>query len=233
MENRKTDKQLIVGVVILLIGAALLANNFGLFSYEIHRYLFRWEVILMAIGIIFIAGREHRGTGFIMLAIGGIFYLRDFFDFHYNFWQIFWPGMLILAGIMILFRGRSGSTSHDYENLGDDTIDDLAIFGGGDRIVTSQNFRGGKITAIFGGSNFSMNRARLAPGKNYIDVFAMFGGTKLVVPEDWEIKITVVSIFGGFSDKHRTLPVESTYDKGTMLIIRGFVLFGGGEIKSF
>ena len=61
----------------------------------------------------------------------------------------------------------------------------------------------------------------------------MFGGTKLVVPEDWNIKITVTSVFGGFSDKHRMLPVESTYDKETILIIRGFVLFGGGEIKSF
>jgi predicted membrane protein len=233
MENKKTDKQLMVGVVILLVGAALLANNFGLFSYEIRRYLFRWEVILIVLGIAFISNREHRSTGIILLVIGGVFYLRNFFDLHFNFWQVFWPGMLILAGVMILFRGRSGAHIHDFENLGDDVIDDLAVFGGGDRIVTSQSFKGGKITAVFGGSNFNMSRARLAPGKNYIDVFAMFGGTKLVVPEDWNIKITVTSIFGGFSDKHRMLPVESTYDKETMLIIRGFVLFGGGEIKSF
>ncbi len=31
MENKKTDKQLMVGVVILLVGAALLANNFRFF----------------------------------------------------------------------------------------------------------------------------------------------------------------------------------------------------------
>jgi len=92
MENKKTDKQLMVGVVILLVGAALLANNFGLFSYEIRRYLFRWEVILMVLGIIFVSNREHRSTGIILLFIGGVFYLRNFFDLHFNFWQVFWLG---------------------------------------------------------------------------------------------------------------------------------------------
>ena len=87
--------------------------------------------------------------------------------------------------------------------------------------------------AIFGGSNFNMTRAKLAPGKNYIDVFVVFGGMKFVVPEDWNIKIEVVSIFGGMSDKHRThIPEGMSHSEG-QLIIKGFVLFGGGEIKSF
>ena len=60
----------------------------------------------MFLGVVFIAGRGNRSTGIILLVIGGVFYLRDFFDYDFSFWQIFWPGILILAGLMIIFRHR-------------------------------------------------------------------------------------------------------------------------------
>ena len=78
-----------------------------------------------------------------------------------------------------------------------------------------------------------MARAKLAPGKNYIDVLAIFGGLKLIVPEDWHVKIDVISIFGGFSDKHRLHPYNNDIQPNSELVIKGFVLFGGGDIRSF
>ena len=115
----------------------------------------------------------------------------------------------------------------------DDIIDEVAVFGGGDRNIVSQNFQGGKILAIFGGSNFYMTKARLAPGKNYIDILAIFGGLKMVVPEDWTVRINVISVFGGFSDKHKIHVPDENMKPESELIIKGFVLFGGGEIKSY
>ena len=107
MENKKTEGRLLFGVLIVLVGGALLASNLGFFSYEIRRYIFRWEMILIAIGAITLINSENRTTGIILMAIGGVFYMRDFFDFHINFWQLFWPGMLILIGILLIFRHRS------------------------------------------------------------------------------------------------------------------------------
>jgi len=233
MEHEKKEKRLLIGFLIIIIGLALLASNFGVFSYEIRRYFFRWEMILIGIGVIMLAGKENKSSGIILIAVGGAFYLRDFIDIDINFWQLFWPSLLILIGILMIFRRK---IDHDQDELiveNEDIIDDTAIFGGGDRIVTSQNFKGGRITAIFGGSNFNMSKSKLAPGKNYIDVLAIFGGTKLIVPEEWNIKIQVTSVFGGFSDKHRTMPVDPELTRDKQLIIKGFVLFGGGEIKSF
>jgi predicted membrane protein len=77
-----------------------------------------------------------------------------------------------------------------------------------------------------------MLKARLSPGSNYIDVFCIFGGMKLIVPEDWNVKIRVMSIFGGFSDKHRILSTGTSAAQDTQLIIKGIVIFGGGEITS-
>jgi predicted membrane protein len=78
-----------------------------------------------------------------------------------------------------------------------------------------------------------MLKAKLAPGENYIDVFCMFGGMKLAVPEGWNVKIRVTSLFGGFSDKQRFRTTEANIDTSSKLIIKGTVIFGGGEIKSF
>jgi len=229
-----TQKRFLIGFVILAAGMALLLKNFGILDYQITRYLWRWEVILIILGIIFILSHENKGPGIIMLFVGGAFYLSDFFDFHFNFWQLFVPALLILAGILILFRQRIEHSHSEKKNLDtEDFIDEVNVFGGGDRNIISQNFQGGRILAIFGGSNFNLIRAKLAPGKNYIEVLAIFGGMKLIVPEDWNVRINVVSIFGGFSDKHRIRPLDVKDDESTELILKGFVLFGGGEIKSF
>jgi predicted membrane protein len=234
MEHQHTQKRVAVGAVILLAGLALLLSNLGFFDFELRRYILRWQMILIAIGTIFIFSRDKRGTGIILLIIGIAFYIRDFLDLSFNFWQVFWPCMLILAGILILFRHKIDSIDCQKKTLTDDDIvDEVNVFGGGDRTIVSQNFSGGKILAIFGGSNFNLTRAKLAPGQNTIEVMAVFGGMKLIVPEEWKIKINVVSIFGGFSDKHGYSSKSSTNPAESELVIKGFVMFGGGEIKSF
>jgi predicted membrane protein len=235
MENRHSQKGAVVGFVILVAGVALLLSNLGYFNYELKRYILRWEMIPIAMGLIFIFSNDKRGPGIVLLAVGSAFYARDFLDLQFNFWQIFWSAFLILIGVMIIFRHRI-DPHHGCEkkNLNtDDTIDEVAVFGGGDRTIVSQNFMGGKILAVFGGSNFNLSRAKLAPGKNYIEVFAVFGGLKLIVPDDWKVKIDAVAIFGGFSDKHRFNAPSSTDATESELIIKGFVIFGGGEIKSY
>lgn len=234
MENSQAQKRFLIGFIILAAGIAILLRNFGILDYEIRRYILRWEVILIALGFVFVLSHDNKGPGIVLLFVGGAFYLSDFFDFHFNFWQAFFPALLILAGILILFRHRLETPHCEKKNMdSEDLIDEVNIFGGGDRNVVSQNFQGGRILAIFGGSNFNLMRAKLAPGKNYIEVLAIFGGMKLVVPEDWNVRINVVSIFGGFSDKHRIKPLETSDHNDTELILKGFVLFGGGEIKSF
>jgi predicted membrane protein len=234
MENRNSKKSIIVGFVVLVAGIALLLNNLGFLNYELKRYVLRWEMIPIIMGLIFILSHEHKGPGIIFLVVGGTLYARNFFDLNINFWQIFWSAFLILIGIMIIFRNRIDPGRCEKKNLSsDDIIDEVNIFGGGDRTVISQNFMGGKIFAVFGGSNFNLSRAKLAPGKNYIEVLAVFGGMKLIVPEDWKVRINAISIFGGFSDKHRIMPSSSATDSDNELIIKGFVIFGGGEIKSY
>ena len=60
----------------------------------------------------------------------------------------------------------------------------------------------------------------------------MFGGWTLVVPPNWQVKNEVVAIFGGINDK-RVISTDVLKDNSRQLIIKGFVMFGGGDIKSY
>ncbi len=124
----------------------------------------------------------------------------------------------------------STTTASFGEGTDNDYIDEVAIFGGGEKIITSDNFKGGKVTTIFGGTDIILNHCKLAPGVNEIEVFAMFGGWTLRVPPNWNVKSEVIAVFGGISDK-RYLGGDIVRDNTRQLIIKGFVMFGGGEIK--
>jgi predicted membrane protein len=65
----------------------------------------------------------------------------------------------------------------------------------------SQSFRERKIVAVFGGSKIDLTQATLASGNNQIEVVAVFGGTSMLVPNDWNVKVEVFSIIGGYADK--------------------------------
>jgi predicted membrane protein len=233
--DRHNDRRLWLGIGIILLGLILLSNNINLFNYEIRRYFLTWEVLLLFLGFVFFFVRGSRSTGLILMVVGGVFYLKNVLGLiDFNFWSVFWPGILILAGVMMIFRHQFDRNPEKKTLLdGEHIIDEVAVFGGGDRIVTSQQFQGGKVTTIFGGLNFNMLKAKMAPGENTIDVFCLFGGMKLIVPEGWTVKIRVMSFFGGFSDKHRYRIPENNTDQSAQLVIKGTVFFGGGEIKSY
>jgi predicted membrane protein len=168
-----------------------------------------------------------------MVTIGLFFLIPDIMDINFNM-RNYWPVILIVLGIFFLVRHQRGGDTYKpgKTETSMDILDDTSVFGGGDVLVTSENFQGGKVTYIFGGSKINMSSAKLAPGKVVIDVFIMFGGTSFIVPSDWNVRNEITSIFGGFSDDRRPSP-DKPIDEKKELIIKGIVLFGGGDIKNF
>lgn len=230
-KRNRFDKRVVFAFLLIVIGGLILASNFQIIPYSIKHYLFSWEMILIVIGVLSLANRQSVLTGVILIGIGSFFMLPDIFHLPYGYHKLFWPVLLIIIGLVLLlrrnsFHGRASSSGKFSTNF----IDELNIFGGGERVINSDNFQGGKITCVFGGSSIDLFNAQLAPGNNVIDVFTVFGGTKLIVPSDWDVKVDVIAIFGGFSDKRRNMTRSSESDR--RLIIKGIAIFGGGEIKS-
>jgi predicted membrane protein len=111
-----------------------------------------------------------------------------------------------------------------------DIIESISIFGGNQHKVYSKSFKGGDVIAVFGGSDINLTQADFE-GVVKLDIVAVFGGVKIVIPPGWEVKSEVTAIFGGIDDK-RTLGVASVEPR-KVLIIEGVAMFGGVDIRNF
>lgn len=114
--------------------------------------------------------------------------------------------------------------------LSEDFIDSTSIFGGVKKNIISKNFRGGDITNIFGGSEVDLTQADIH-GTVVIDLTQVFGGTKLIVPSNWQVKPHMAAIFGGVEDK-RSIQ-NAALDPNKILVLDGTSIFGGIEIRSY
>ncbi|MFN2396281.1 MAG: LiaF domain-containing protein [Bacteroidales bacterium] len=229
------EKRMLLGILLLIAGILLMLYYYDFLPWVLPTWVFSWKMLLVVLGLFFMITEKNKSTGIILFLIGSIFIGGEIFD--KSFWEVVRfviPLILIVAGATILMRKQvfqprelnipEGANVNDY-------INETNIFGGGEKKYNSQNFRGGQMTAIFGGSEIDFRHAKLAPGVNAIDLLCIFGGTSIKVPEDWEVIVDVTAIFGGFSDE-RMIEKKDTSDKSEkVLYLKGLVLFGGGEIK--
>ncbi len=124
-------------------------------------------------------------------------------------------------------KGKSSGTS--YYDSGD-VINSQAVFCGIQKRVLSKNFKGGKASAIFGGTEIDLTQADL--GENAVlEVEVAFGGLKLILPAHWDLQINVTNIFAGIEDKR--MFSQTATDPTKVLRIHGTIIFGGLDIKSF
>ncbi|WP_430811447.1 MULTISPECIES: LiaF transmembrane domain-containing protein [unclassified Carboxylicivirga] len=229
--ERNHNKRGLLGTFLIIIGVILLLGNLGYLPYQLTDILFRWPMIFVAIGIYNLLKKQYTGA-IITLAIGGLYLLPHFIDdLSYRDIFKFWPVFLILIGVTFYFKRRELMPANQRGARVDEYIDEMDIFGGGVTQVESHNFKGGRVTAIFGGGEVYLDRCQLSPDGAVLDVAMIFGGSKIMVPRDWNVKTEVVSIFGGFADK-RNFFADTPPETSRTLVIKGLALFGGGEIRS-
>lgn len=244
----------VVGLILIALGTLFLLDNLDLIPYEISYYLFNWKGIMIMIGALFLSSKDNKSPGIILIAVGGFFIMSDVlsyeFDWHwYDTRKLFWPILLIVIGLVILSRKSKSPlvSAHVFTSVEDeintstrgksmpndsDHINVTAVLGGGDQSITSENFQGGKVTTVMGGGTYDLSKCNLAEGTQEIDILILMGGANFIVPSDWNVRLEVTSIFGGYSDS-RKLSTEDKTDATKELLIKGTVLFGGGEVKTY
>jgi predicted membrane protein len=234
--TQSNTSKIFVGAILIIIGALFLLRSFSILPFEITYIVFSWRFILFIIGIIILINSENKVLGVILTAVGGILLFPRIFP------NIDIDGRLVLGiiiiglGAYVILKSTGGGFKSVFGNtnnkISKDSIDDVAIFGGGTKVITSDNFKGGNITAIFGGSEIDLTSCKLAEGNNVLDITAIFGGSTIIVPRDWNVFLNVTPIFGGFSNKIKREP-NLAVDQSRSLLIKGVALFGGGEIRSY
>lgn len=230
------EKRVLLGILFLLAGTVLLLDYYDAIPWELPSFVFSWKSLLLLLGLYFLITSRDKTTGILLVVIASIFITGDILDL--RFWEVvrlLIPVILIIAGLAIITRKKLFSSSEinipEGENV-NDYINETNVFAGGEKKIRTQNFKGGSITSIFGGSELDMRHADMAPGINGIDLLCIFGGTSIKVPEDWEVRIDVNAIFGGFADERKLEKKAEILNPEKVLYIKGMVLFGGGEINT-
>lgn len=233
--------RILIGVGLILLGVLYFLKEVDIIGEQLNHVIFSLPTGVLVIGIILFVNSRRKSLAYLLIALGSAGMIIKSFDLDYSDFIV--PVILLSLGFYIIYRHvekqREVELKSDADSLRDqyrseyDVLEEVSVFGGNKKIINSKNFRGGNITIIFGGSEIFLRDCELSDGENVLDLFVIFGGCDLTVPSNWNVKIDVVSLFGGFSSKRYNYSKSDDVDENKTLVIKGLVLFGGGEMKVF
>lgn len=220
----------LLGIVLVLLGILFGIRSLGWVPELVEELLFRWEVVLMGIGLFFMMAEKQGRTGGILFLIGLIFWIPRSFDIPV---QIdLWPVLLLLLGALLLYRSSGGKKEAPLpKGSKKGILQETVIFGDKERIVSEDAFEGAKLSIAFGEAKIDLTRCSWNGNEDrVIEVLVLFGSSTFHIPSEWQIDLEVSSIFGSFQDM-RAQKVEAPAGSGRRLRIKGLCLFGEGKVR--
>jgi predicted membrane protein len=229
--NDLYSSRLIVGVIIILLGALLLADNLDLINARrVLRTL--WPLVLVGVGVTMVRApdrRRSRSWGWVLITVGAWIFLDRIGWVHVSLWEMIVPAVLLFVGGSLVWRAVSGPPAE--APVGEDHAEfvrSFAFMAGCELRPVSRPFRGADLNAVMGGVKLDLTDARMETDSVVIDVFAFWGGVEIHVPPDWTVTSKVTTLLGGFIDKRRPTSVVPT----KTLILRGTIVMSGIEVKN-
>jgi len=231
--DRRGTSRLVIGLSIIAVGLALALDSLGLMDAGV--VLRYWPVILIAIGIAKFTADSERQRGLIWIAAGVGFLLVTLGRMSFGG---VWAMLLLFVGANVVWRAlrpplpRANPRGETLESFDLVAVLGGAKTGGGSRGVgpdgTIRPFRGGRAMAVMGGCQIDLRQASLAEGQEAtVDVFVMWGGIEIRVPEEWQVVNHGAAFLGGIDNKARPLPGPTR-----RLIVTGTAIMGGVEVKN-
>lgn len=246
--NRSYSWSFIFGALIVAAGVVLLLDQQGIINAD-RVFSYFWPVIMIAAGttmLIDCRGRGGRGFwGIWLLAIGLILMLENLGVAHIRF-DMVWPLIVIGVGVLMIWQaagprlrpdGTTGPRWPEFFNRWSRTgspdadFNGVAILGGFKRRITSKKFKGGSVLSVMGGFQIDLRQADMEGDTATIEAMSFMGGGEIKVPDEWQVSMEGISLFGAFVDETDQQPptVAGTQKK---LIMKGASLFGGIVVKN-
>ncbi|MFV0606608.1 MAG: LiaF transmembrane domain-containing protein [Niabella sp.] len=239
---RESQSHIWIGLVLLIFGAVIMLKKLGI---HIPDFILSWQMFLIGLGIFIGIRKDFQGAAWlILILIGSIFMINEFF-FYGELRRFILPIIFIGSGLFFIFRPKKAYKYTQYNPNGEpnerplpsgvipsneDFFDTTSIFGGSKKKIFSKAFRGGNMMNVFGGSEIDLTQADIS-GTAIIDVTVLFGGSTILVPSNWNVVSDAVAILGEVKDKRVMTNIPENNHK--TLLIKGTVIFGGIDVKSF
>jgi len=234
MEERDSqlNSKLVLGIVVIVVGVVFTLRNLGFRAwFPLSRI---WPVALIAVGIAKLFDKR-AGSKFWAwaLVVGGSVLLAEQYGFiYFSIWSL-WPLLIVAVGGRIVWQAVQGERMALPMGV-DETgsyLNESALFGGGPRRIVTPAFKGGHVTAVLGGLEIDLRDSSIGGDKAVVDVFVLWGGVAMIVPEGWNVAVKVLPIFGGAGDE-TSHPLPTADSPAPQLVITGYAVFGGFEVRN-
>jgi len=229
---------MLIGFMIMAFGLMFLLRNLHIIYFnDIWQY---WPVILIVIcgsKLLSPRGAHDIFPGLVIGGIGVYFLLRNLGIIYGNVWQYIWPLIIIAVGAVMLIRHldrgarafRHGQVKS--YNQSDSLLDIDVVFHQFHRKADSQQFAGGKISAVFGDVKIDLRGAAIQQEGVRIEADSVFSGIEIVVPEAWEVEVRGGGPFGNIDNRTRKRDLVSG-TPARRLIVLADTVFGSVIVRN-
>lgn len=255
-ENRyKYD--FIFPIVLIAAGMLFLGVNTGFLPIEFKSLFTSWPIWAILSGLYFLLKnlfpkntlyRSFFGAT-VLLTLGTFFIVPQIAGIHpewnipENFTQLYWPVLLIVAGIYFalvrMFKPHcfpkrfqkfccTGNMSNKWESE-EGFLRINSTFESKKNIVLDPIFKGGNVECSFGEIVLDLRKTNLPEGKTRLNVKVSFGSIVIIVPDAWNVKLQGESIFGAFTDNRNTQTHHP--EDNRELIVDGKCSFGECKLQ--
>ena len=159
-----------------------------------------------------------RNIGGIIIILVGLSIL-----FSFPFFHILVAMLIIWLGVRMMGKSWRFSDYKQKVKVDVDNLDKVFIFTPVNKIITSDNFVGGKITCIFAGGQVDFSDVKTSQKEINMELTNIFGGLKIIIPKDWKVNAQETNIVGGIDDR-------TARNGKIMFNLKGSSKFGGMEI---
>lgn len=259
--NKPRNNKALAGIILLVVGLVLLVHQLDFFlfpgwliswpmaliaigMYQGAKHHFRnsgW-LIMVLIGVIWLSNDAfpHYDVGritwplcIIIFGLWMILRRGNKWDRHKADWDKWTHSQQTPppSDPNAPFDADQAKTEYKYKNTyGDDYLDAVSVFGGVKKTILAKDFKGGEIVNIFGGAELDLTQADIN-GRVVLDITQIFGGTKIVVPSNWQVVSDIAAVFASVDDKR----IRSTAASGSekILVLKGVSIFAGIDIRSY
>lgn len=224
MSGSTSWHRILLGILLIALGIGFLVENVTDYDVDWGDW---WPVILIVVGVMKVASSRWLGVLLVLLGTAFLVDNLDIFDLDIG---DYWPVALVIAGLALIFGGLTRRRQREKVPSGDtsssDFLDVSSAFGGIDHRVTSQQFRGGKVSTTLGGGTIDLRGAALADNEATLHVDTVLGGVEILVPDEWMVNVQVTGTFGGV-DVERSQPSAPA----ATLTLTGSCTLGGITVK--
>ena len=171
--NQRPLSQVLFGLLIVAVGVSALLVQLGVITVDLGQVVATWWPLLIVLaGVAALVSVPRAWIGpTTVIAVGVFLQLSALGIITVDPWSVLWPLAIIFFGLTML-------TGLGTRGTDDKTVNSAVIGWGSEHRTTSQDFRGGSLSAITGGISADLRQADIID-RAEISVFVLWGGVDI------------------------------------------------------